>query len=317
MAVDRARQQVAALVGRDPRALVFTSGATEANALALHAAAGEGTLLVSAVEHPSVLAWSDHQIPVDADGVVRLDALDRLLGGPRRFSLVSVMAASNESGVIQPIAEISRLCRAHGVPLHCDATQAPGRVAIPVEPELLTLSAHKFGGPKGVGLLVSALGLRPLLRGGSQERGRRGGTLNVPGIVGMGVAAAGLERCLADDRDRIEALARLHGARVVGAGAPRLPNTSLLLFPEPGDLIVMALDLEGVQTSTGAACASGAAEASPALRAMGLSGVPVRFSLGPGNDVGLALSALGRVLRQIRGDSAPGEGGQAGSPCAS
>lgn len=298
MAVDRARRQVAALVDADPRSVAFTSGATEANAWALCGV--DGVVLASAVEHPSVLAWAHETVPVDRRGVVDLEALDRRLwaGG---VGIVSVMAANNETGVLQPTAEVARICRQHEVPYHCDATQIAGRLPVDVPADRLTLSAHKMGGPKGVGaLVVRGAWPPPLLRGGPQERGRRAGTENVPAIVGFGVAA---EQPIPDFRglDRLEEVCRELGGRILGEGAPRLPNTVSVLFDEPGDLVVMALDLEGVQVSTGSACASGASEPSHVLGAMGLGdAVAVRFSLGPHSVVEPAIAALRRVLSRMR-----------------
>jgi len=309
-AVERGRAQVAQLVGRPPRQVRFTSGATEANAWALHglsqAARARGVdrpeVLVSAVEHPSVLAWATRVLPVDAEGRLRMDALDQALdelGG--RVAALSLMAANNETGVLQPVAQAEARCRAAGVPLHCDASQLPGRLPVDLPPScLITLSAHKLGGPKGVGALVCAEAPPALLRGGPQERGSRAGTVAVPLVVGMGEAAT---RCNAQDpseRDALEAACRRLGGRILGESAPRLPNTVAALFELPGDLLVMALDLEGVAASTGAACSSGAAEESHVLRAMGLRGLPVRFSLGPDSRVAPAIAALERVLARAR-----------------
>lgn len=310
-AVERARAQVAALLGRPARQVCVTSGATEANAWALRglrqAALERGVdrplVLASAVEHESVRAWADLLVPVDGRGVVDLPALDELLARHAgRVAAVSVMAANNETGVLQPVAEVARRCRAAGAPLHCDATQVPGRVPLaPTEAaDLVTLSAHKLGGPQGVGVLAGAVLPPPLLRGGAQERGARAGTVPVAAVVGMGEAAA---RCRPMDpgpRDRLEAAAVAMGARVVGEGAPRLPNTTCLLFDVPGDVLVMALDLEGVAASVGAACSSGAAVESHVLRAMGLSGLPLRLSLGHDQDPAPAIAALGRVLARAR-----------------
>ncbi len=304
-ALDRAREQVAALVGKEPRDVIFTSGATEANGAVLGGLVDEARPLViaSAVEHPSVRAWSHLEAPVGSDGIVDLDALAALLDEHAgRVAVVTVMAANNETGVMQPTEAVHALCRERGVVYHCDATQLPGKAPFRVSADLVTLSAHKFGGPKGVGAFVGRpRPHRPLLRGGGQERGLRSGTHNVPGIVGMGVAAslAGAEDPA--KRDAIEAAARRLGGRVVGEGSPRLPNTSCVVFDVPGDVLAVALDLEGVSVSSGSACESGAATTSAVLKAMGWTGRPVRFSTGPATgEVGPAIAALERVLARAR-----------------
>jgi len=296
IAVQRARSIVAERLGVRPKDVTFTSGATEANAWVL----GKSSLpvLAASTEHPSVLEWADEVIPVDTNGVVDLDAIERRLrAGP---ALVSVMAANNETGVIQPIADVRRLCQAAGAPLHCDATQWVGRMPNAVAADWLTVSAHKLGGPRGVGALI---GEEPppemLLRGGSQERGRRGGTLNAPGIIGFGVALEHSERFSSTERDRLEDFCRSRGAIIVGGAADRLPNTLCALFKHPGDMVVAGLDLEGIFASTGSACSSGSAQASHVLDAMGIRGVPVRFSLGPHTPAQPAIDALQRVLDRL------------------
>lgn len=295
--VERARSQVAAVVGADPAGIVFTSGATEANALALSpgwsragGSAACDRLLVSAVEHPSVLAGGQFPrdcvgiIPADADGVVDLDALWRLLaGGP---ALVSVMLANNETGVIQPIVEVARLVREAGGLLHVDAVQAPGRIAFnfnDLGADLLTLSGHKIGGPKGSGALVRKIGLHlsdPPVRGGGQERGLRAGTENVAGIAGFGAAAAAIAARGAEEiahaaglRDRLEGSLRTITPEVVffGESAERLPNTTC--FSHPGlraETAVIAFDLAGAAVSSGSACSSGKVQPSSVLAAMGV-----------------------------------------------
>ena len=301
-AVDKARAQVAALVGWHREGVIFTGGATEANATALHF----GRWKVSAVEHPSVLAWSDHTLPVDDEGRVLLAPLAEP-GAFDGFTGLSVMLANNETGVLQPIAELAVLARRAGVLLHVDASQGPGRVPMRFEADLVTLSAHKFGGPQGVGALLVRAGreVAPLLRGGSQERGQRAGTLNVAGIVGMGAAAITVFGAASPARrDRLERALVALGGRVAGAGADRLPNTSCVGFDaiDAGDL-VMALDLEGVAVSVGSACASGSAEPSHVLRAMGFPGSAVRFSLGPRTtdaEVDAAAAAVARILARVQ-----------------
>ena len=300
--VENARSRVAELVEALPSGVVFTSGGTEANALIL-AGCGQMRRLVSAVEHPSVLdAAAAEIIPVDGDGVVDLAVLEAMLAAYDAPALVSVMLANNETGVIQPVAEIARIAHARGALFHCDAAQAVGRIPVSLGrlgADFLTLSAHKMGGACGVGALVMADGqfrLAPILRGGGQERRRRAGTENVPGIAGFGVAA-GLARDdlllgdtisrLSHMRDRLEraALARVPGAVVIGDAAPRLPNTCCLALPGlAGQTQVMALDLAGVAISAGAACSSGKVTESRVLAAMGLApeirGSAIRVSLG-------------------------------------
>lgn len=310
--VDNAREMVAAWAGARPRDVVFTSGATEANHLALRGglAARPGRLLVSSVEHPSILEPGEllgaELLPVDSNGRVRLDiAEERLAAGA---SLVSVQAANNETGVLQPLAELATLAHAAGALLHVDAAQVPGRMDAPSEWDLLTLTGHKAGGFKGVGALVLRpdLKLVPQQLGGSQERNRRAGTVNTGPIVALGeVCRLGAVPGLLALRQRLEEGAKALGALVTGAQAPRLPNTVHLRFPGvPGDSLVMALDGLGVCASAGAACASGAAKASPVLLAMGLPATEgVRLSMGWNSrvsDVEQVLAALGEALRRHR-----------------
>ena len=270
--VDRARKQVAGLVGALPAEVVFTSGGTEANNMALR---GHERVLVSAIEHESVLkAVPDAgRIPVDGNGVIDLAALERMLAD--RPALVSVMFANNETGVIQPIAEVVRLARAAGVLVHCDAVQAAGKVPVDLHGlgvDYLSLSAHKLGGPTGVGALVVRAGA-PFATdrvGGGQESNRRAGTENVAGIAGFGAAAeaAGDGVDVAALRDRIEA--SLPG-KVYGAVAPRLTNTTCISMPDvKAETQVMALDLAGVAVSAGSACSSGKVTRSAVLTAMGI-----------------------------------------------
>ena len=269
--IDKARRQVADLVGAVPAEVVFTSGGTEANNIALR---GHPRVLVSAVEHESVLkAVPDaERIPVDGNGLIDLAALERLLAnGP---ALVSVMFANNETGVIQPIADAVRLARAAGTLVHCDAVQAAGKVPVDLHGlgvDYLSLSAHKLGGPTGVGALI-VRGGAPLATdrfGGGQESWRRAGTENVSGIAGFGAAAEasrnGLDAAL---RDRLEA--SLPG-RIHGAAAPRLPNTTCISMPGvKAETQVMAFDLAGVAVSAGSACSSGKVTRSAVLTAMGV-----------------------------------------------
>ncbi len=298
--IERAREAVAGLLGdADPSDVIFVSGGTEANHLAL-LGAGRERVLVSAVEHDSVRSAvpAAEIIPVGPDGIVALDALDRLLGADLRPALVSVMYANNETGVIQPIAEIASIARRHGALFHCDAVQAAGKIALEVGAigaDLVTLSAHKIGGPPGVGALVVTGGvdLAPLLRGGGQEHRRRAGTENLPGIAGFAAAAAAaaVEIAVYDEvatlRDGLEAeiAAIAPEAVVLGAAAPRLPNTSAIAMPGvAAETQVVALDLDGVMVSAGAACSSGKVGPSHVLAAMGvgpeIAASTIRVSLG-------------------------------------
>jgi cysteine desulfurase len=298
--IERAREAVAGLLGdADPSGVIFVSGGTEANHLAL-LGAGRERVLVSAVEHDSVrhAVPAAEAIPVGPEGIVDLDALDRLLGADVRPTLVSVMHANNETGVIQPVAEIAAIAHRHGALFHCDAVQAAGKVALEVgtmDADLITLSAHKIGGPPGVGALVVTGGvdLVPLLRGGGQEHRRRAGTENLPGIAGFAAAAAAAAAeiavydTVAALRDGLEseiaAIAR--EAVVFGAGANRLPNTSAIAMPGvAAETQVVALDLDGVMVSAGAACSSGKVGPSHVLAAMrvepAIAASTIRVSLG-------------------------------------
>jgi cysteine desulfurase len=298
--VERAREEVAALAGGvDPSRVVFVSGGTEANSLALLGTNRE-RVLVSAVEHDSVrqVLSAAEIIPVERDGVVMLDALDRLLAADARPALVSVMLANNETGVIQPVAEIAEIARRHGALFHCDAVQAAGKLVLAagaIGADLITLSAHKLGGPPGVGalLVMGDLDLAPLLHGGGQERGRRAGTENLPGIAGFAVAArAAAEEIAVYDRvgalrEELEAeIASTAPETVIFAtGVPRLPNTSAIAMPGvAAETQVIALDLDGVMVSAGAACSSGKVGPSHVLAAMGvepsLAASTIRVSLG-------------------------------------
>jgi cysteine desulfurase len=308
-AIETAREKVAKLVGARAENVIFTSGGTEANALALIPQKGEGSwhLYVSAVEHPSVLAGGRFhpetmtQIPVTPDGAVDLGYLAKALekhhlGGWRPH--VSLMAANNETGAIQPVAEAAKIVKEAGGFLHTDAVQAAGRMKLDMASlgaDMLSLSAHKIGGPKGVGALVLREGVTvaPLLKGGGQERRRRAGTENIYGIVGFGVAAELASTDLART-DEIAALRNELEARVLNlapdtvvlsAGVPRLPNTSCIAVPgAKAETLVIGLDLAGVAVSSGAACSSGKVEASHVLAAMGvapeLAQGAIRISLG-------------------------------------
>ena len=293
--IDTARRQVAALVGALPAEIVFTSGGTEANALAL-TATGRRRVLVSAVEHDSVLKAVPRAeiIGVDRDGVVDLTALERSLAASREPALVSVMFANNETGVLQPVGEVVRLARAAGALVHCDAVQGAGRAPVAMHGlgvDYLSVSAHKLGGPAGIGALALRRGapLSPDRRGGGQESNRRAGTENVAGIVGFGVAADEARAGLAVEalRDRLEAALRevVPAAQVFGAGAARLGNTTCISMPGVrAETQVMALDLAGICVSAGAACSSGKVTRSATLAAMGVdiavADTALRISLG-------------------------------------
>jgi cysteine desulfurase len=307
--VEEARTAVAGAVGAQARNVVFTSGGTEANALALtpglRRASGSpaNRLLVSAIEHASVLAGGRFApdaigtVGVTRAGVLDLAHLRAMLEGPP--ALVSVMLANNETGALQPVTEAAALVHAAGGVLHVDAIQAFGKRPFGIDSlnaDLLTLSAHKAGGPKGVGALVAAegvLGLEPLLRGGGQELGRRAGTENVAGIAGFGAAAraaaAALEagsRRLEGQRRRLEnGLREIPGVIVFSDEVPRLPNTTL--FTVPGlraETAVIGFDLAGIAVSSGSACSSGKVQPSHVLEAMGagpeMAKGAVRLSLG-------------------------------------
>ena len=312
--IEEAREKVAALVAAEPRNVVFTSGGTEANMLALTPASGPDgkapdRLLISALEHPSVLAGGRfaaaavQRVPATGDGQIDLAALaDALAALEGRRALVSLMLANNETGVVQPVSEAARLTHEAGGVLHVDAVQAAGRIPCDINAigaDLLTLSGHKIGALKGVGAVVrrdAAVPFpAPLIRGGGQERGARAGTENVAGIAAFGAAAAAALVDLGAEagdmralRDRFEAGLRSASPDIVvfGAGAERLPNTTLFaLNGMKAETAVIAFDLEGVAVSSGAACSSGKVQPSHVLAAMGvppeLARAAVRVSLGP------------------------------------
>jgi cysteine desulfurase len=293
--VDNARRQVAALVGASPAEIVFTSGGTEANNLAL-TGAGRRRLLVSAVEHDSVLRATAgaETIAVDRHGIVDLPMLEGLLAASSEPALVSVMLANNETGVIQPITEVVRVARAAGALVHCDAIQAAGKMPVDLDGlgvDYLSVSAHKLGGPPGVGALAvrSSVPFAGDRRGGGQESSRRAGTENVAGIAGFGVAAVEARAGLAVEglRDRLEVALRAIApdAAIHGVGAPRLCNTVCVSMPGVrAETQVMAFDLAGVGVSAGAACSSGKVQRSTVLSAMNVdpaeAEAAIRVSLG-------------------------------------
>jgi cysteine desulfurase len=329
-AVERARESVAALLGCRASEIVFTSGGTEGDNLAIFGLAKAGDhVITSTVEHHAVMNACKHlekkgcevtSIPVDGRGRVDPDDVKRALRPATK--LVTIMTANNETGVLQPVEDIGRVAAEADVYFHTDAVQAAGKIAIDVNKfgcDLLTISGHKIHAPQGVGALYVRKGtlLEAMLYGGSHERSRRAGTENVPGIIGLGKAAeialAGLERGddkkMAAMRDRLEReLLQLEAAGLNGDGAPRVPNTANIYFDYiEGEALVIALDLKGLAVSTGAACSSGAIEPSHVLTAMGLrpdrARASIRFSLGKqstADDVDFALSIVPGTVARLR-----------------
>lgn len=286
--LEASRRVVGERFGAPVGGVVFTSGGTEADALAVASLGLGRRVLIGATEHDAVrAACRDHEvIPVDMDGVVDLAALERMLGAGEP-ALVCLMLANNETGTLQPIRDAAALCRRYGARLHVDAVPAAGRMEVDLAAlgvDSLALSGHKIGGPKGAGaLLVADEGhLAPLIAGGGQERGRRGGTPALPAIAGFAAAAGCPLPDLIGLRDRIERAAVAQGAIVLG-GADRLPNTSCLALPAVrAETQVIALDLAGIAVSAGAACSSGKVSRSHVLEAMGcgaLAGEAIRVSL--------------------------------------
>ncbi len=344
-AVERARESVAALLGCRASEVVFTSGGTEADNLAIFGLANAGDhVITSTIEHHAVLNACKHlakyrdtyrdeyrettgcevtYLPVDGRGLVDPADVKRALRPNTK--LITIMFANNETGVVEPVAEIGKIAAEADIYFHTDAVQAAGKVPIDVNEigcDLLTISGHKFHGPQGVGALYVRKGtkLEPMLYGGSHERSRRAGTENVPGIVGLGKAAelaiASLERRgdgadqkMAVARDRLEReLLKIEAAGLNGEAAPRVPNTTNIYFDGiEGEALVIALDLKGLAVSTGAACSSGAIEPSHVLTAMGLrpdrAKASIRFSLGKQNtaeDVEFALGLIPETVARLR-----------------
>ncbi|HET7459591.1 MAG TPA: cysteine desulfurase family protein [Longimicrobium sp.] len=331
-ALEEARARLAAVIGASPQEIVFTRAGTEADGVAVLGRARQvrgAPVAVSAIEHKAVLA-SAHAaeeegarvivLPVDGNGVVRLGAVDEALA--RRPAVVSVMWANNEVGALQPVGEIGARCRAAGVVFHSDAVQALGKVPVRADQaavDLLAFSAHKVGGPKGIGALYVRRGtaLKPLLFGGGQERGLRPGTEDVAGAVGFAAAAYAAEAEREQAMARIGALRgrleaglreRVPGLVVNAAGAPRLPTVSNVSVPgaDP-EALLMSLDLEGIAASSGSACSSGAVEPSHVLTAMGIAreiaGPSVRFSLGWGTtdaEIGRVLEVFPAIVERVR-----------------
>ena len=333
-AVERARTEVAALIGAKPQEIVFTSGGTEADNLALFGYLKVGKesrrgLITTAVEHPAILEATReleqtgtpvHRMSVDADGRCRPEEAARLIG--KDVALVSVMLANNEVGTLQPISEIAGIARAKGACVHTDAVQAAGRIFLDVEAlgvDMLSLSAHKIGGPSGIGALYvrEGISIKPRSYGGAQEYGRRAGTLNVAGIVGFGRACAlaknELEQAsgrIAALRDRLEKsiLEQVAGTFRNGHGLERLPNTLSLGFEGvDGASLAMMLDVVGVAASNGSACSSGTGKPSHVLAAMGLdqerAAGTLRFSLGTETtrgEIDFTIEAIAETVRVLR-----------------
>ena len=334
-AIDDARSATAALIGADPGEVVFTSGGTESDNFAIRGIAealeptGRRHLVASSIEHEAVLntlkalarrGWSTTLLPVDETGIVSPDALAAALTD--QTAIVSVMHANNEIGTIQPVADLARIARARGALFHTDAVQSAGKIPVDVRTlgvDLLSLSAHKFYGPKGVGALWIRRGMRllPPITGGKQERSRRAGTENVAAIVGLGVAAqVAREKMtaeaarLAELRDHLEEgiLAAVSGTAVNGARSPRVANTSNISFDRvEAESLLIALDLAGIAVSTGSACSSGTLEPSHVLKAMGLpphrTQNSIRFSLGTANteaDVERTIAVLPGIVDKLR-----------------
>jgi cysteine desulfurase len=333
--LDESRSAVAELIGGEPAEVVFTSGGTEADNLALRGAAevletgGRRRLITSGIEHEAVLntvkalarhGWGVTLLPMDATGIVSPAALEEAIGDDT--AVVSLMHANNEIGTIQPIAELAAIAHAHGALFHTDAVQSVGKIPVDVRSlgvDLLSLSGHKFNGPKGAGALWIKRGTRMVatMTGGKHERNRRGGTENVPGLAGLGVAARLAKKKLATDgprlaalRDRLERgiLLSVPGTVVNGTLTPRVPNTTNISFDGvEAESLLIALDLEGFAVSTGSACSSGTLEPSHVLRAMGLpthrTQNSIRFSLGAGNtdaQVDALIARLPSVVEKLR-----------------
>ena len=334
-ALDDARSTVAALVAADPSEIVFTSSGTESDNFAIRGVAealevtGKRHLIATSIEHEAVLntlkalgrrGWKTTLLAVDQSGIVSPGSLEAALTDDT--ALVSVMHANNEIGTVQPVAELGRITRARGALFHTDAVQTAGKIPVDVKAlgvDLLSLSAHKFYGPKGAGALWIRRGVRlqPPMTGGKQERSRRAGTENVAGIVGLGVAAHLARAKMAAEgdrlallRDRLEEgiLATVSGTAVNGARSPRVPNTTNVSFDRiEAESLLIALDLAGIAVSTGSACSSGTLEPSHVLKAMGFPAHrtqnSIRFSLGAANtdaDIDRVLEALPGVVDKLR-----------------
>ena len=333
--VDEARSAVAALIGADASEVVFTSGGTESDNFAIRGvaealeASGRRHLIATSIEHEAVLntlkalgrrGWRITLLPVDQTGIVSPEALRAALADDT--ALVSVMHANNEIGTVQPIAELAKLAHERGALFHTDAVQSAGKLPVDVKTlgvDLLSLSAHKFYGPKGVGAIWIRRGLRllPIMTGGKHERNRRAGTENVAGIAGMGVAAQLARTKMAEEaarlgalRDRLEQgiLRAVPGTQVNGAREQRVANTTNISFDRvEAESLLIALDLEGIAVSTGSACSSGTLEPSHVLKAMGFpphrTQNSIRFSLGAANteaDIERVVAVLPAIVEKLR-----------------
>jgi cysteine desulfurase len=340
-AIDDARSAVAALIGGEPSEIVFTSGGTEADNFAIRGVAealevtGRKHLITTGIEHEAVLntfkalakrGWKTTVLPLDARGIVSPDALREAMTDD--IALVSIMHANNEIGTIQPIGELAAMAKSRGALFHTDAVQSAGKIPVSARTlgvDLLAVSAHKFYGPKGIGALWAKRGVRlsPFLSGGKQERNRRAGTENVPGAIGMGVAAQRAmmkmdveAQRLSALRDRLEngILSAVPNTDVNGARDARVPNTTNISFERiEAESLLIALDLEGVAVSTGSACSSGTLEPSHVLKAMGLSSHraqnSIRFSLGASNteeQIDRVISILPKIVTKLRSLSTVG-----------
>ena len=333
--LDEARTNVATLLGADPSEIVFTGSGTEGDNIAIRGiaealeATGRRHIVASSIEHEAVLntvkalarrGWRTTLLPVDASGIVSPDDLRGALADDT--ALISIMHANNEIGTVQPIAELAALTRERRAVFHTDAVQTAGKIPIDVKAlgvDLLTVSAHKFYGPKGVGAMWIRRGVRlqPALTGGKQERGRRSGTENVAGIAGMGVAAREALSKMASEQERLgglrdalesQILARVPGTARNGSSEPRVANTTNISFDRvEAESLLIALDLEGIAVSTGSACSSGTLEPSHVLKAMGLpthrTQNSIRFSLGAANteqDVERVVAVLPGIVEKLR-----------------
>jgi len=333
--LDEARSAVAALISAEPSEVVFTSGGTESDNFAIRGVAealepaGRRHLIASSIEHEAVLVtlralarrgWRTTLLSVDQSGILKPETLAAAL--TEDTAVVSVMHANNEIGTIQPIPELARIAHERGALFHTDAVQSIGKISVDVRAlgaDFLSLSAHKFNGPKGVGALWIKRGARvtSVMTGGKHERNRRAGTENVPGIAGLGVAAQLAARKLTTEGARLAALrnrleeailANVPGTAINGAREPRVPNTTNISFDAvEAESLLIALDLEGVAVSTGSACSSGTLEPSHVLRAMGLPSPrtqnSIRMSLGAGNtdaEVDFVVSKLPAIVEKLR-----------------
>lgn len=320
--IEKAREEVAALVGAQASQVIFNSGATEGNNTVLSHFKG-ARILISAIEHPSVREAAEHAeiIPVTPEGLINLEALEKCLQQKPQTGLISLMLVSNETGIIQPVAQAARLAKKYGSLVHCDAVQGAGRIPVDLTElnvDFLTVSAHKLGGPQGAGALVLGLcGDTPiLLKGGQQEKGARAGTENVAAIAGFGLAAKiardNLEayKSLEKQRDKMEKeLGTLQGLTIHGQNVPRVANTTLLTLPDvSSEVLLMALDLEGIAVSNGSACSSGTTRPSATLKAMGLSdkdaSSALRISLGwatTDEEIDIFLKTWSKITTRICG----------------